>query len=196
MEASELLEAKPAENRRTKWIGVYVGVLAALLAVCTLGGGNASKDAMRANIDATNLWSFFQAKNIRRSVYTVASDDLELMLKAHPDWPADARATIETKIKDYRATVTRFTSDKATNEGLDELFVKGKAIEKERDVAFRKDPYFDASQAILQIAIVLASVALIAEVGVLLWFSGILAVIGTALMLNGFTLLVEIPLLG
>ncbi len=126
----------------------------------------------------------------------VASDDLDLMLKAHLDWPADARATIETKIKDYRATVTRFTSDKATNEGLDELFVKGKAIEKERDVAFRKDPYFDASQAILQIAIVLASVALIAEVGVLLWFSGVLAVIGTVLMLNGFTLLVEIPLLG
>jgi len=196
MDASELIEPKPAENRRAKLIGVYVGVLAALLAICSLGGGNASKDAMRANIDATNLWSFFQAKNIRRSVYSVAADDLDLMLKAHPEWPPEARTTIETKIKDYRATIARFTSDKASNEGLDELFVKGKAIEKERDIAFRKDPYFDAAQAALQIAIVLASVALIAEVTVLLWFSGVLAVIGTVLMINGFALIVEMPLLG
>lgn len=196
MEVTEIGEAKPAENRRSRLIGVYVGVLAALLAVCSLGGGNASKDAMRANIDATNLWGFFQAKNIRRSVYTVAADDLDLLLKANPDWPPEAQAAVASKVAAYRETVARFTSDKATSEGLDELFIKGKDIEKERDVAMRKDPYFDAAQAVLQIAIVLASVALIAEVGILIIFSAGLAVIGTALMINGFLLLVELPFLG
>lgn len=188
--------ASKAESRRSRWIGIYVGVLAALLAVCALGGGNAAKDAMRANIDASNVWAFFQAKNTRRSIYAVAADDLELILRSNPAMPAEARGAMEEKIKAYRATVQRFTSDKQSNEGLDELFAKGKAIEAERDIAFRKDPYFDAAQAVLQIAIVLASVALIADAGLLLWASAALALVGTGLMLNGFTLVARLPLFG
>ena len=76
------------------------------------------------------------------------------------------------------------------------MFERAKEIEKERDIAFRKDPYFDAAQALLQIAIVLASVALIAEANVLLYFSFGLAAVGSLLMLNGFALLVKLPLLG
>lgn len=195
MEVSEIAEARN-DKRHAKWIGIYVGVLAALLALCTLGGNNATKDAMRSNIDAANVWSFFQAKNIRRSMYAVAADDLAMLLDANPAMPPAARAAMEAKIKDYRATVTRYTSDKQSNEGLDELFAKAKAIEADRDVAFRKDPYFDAAQALLQIAVVLASVALIAELSLLVWASAVMAVIGVLLMVNGFLLLVKLPLLG
>jgi hypothetical protein len=194
MDISDLAEAKG--NRRAKWIGVYVGVLAALLAVCTLGGDNAAKDATRANIEATNLWGFFQAKNIRRTAYTIAADDLELMVRSSSPMPAEARAAMEEKAKAYRDTVVRYTSDKKSNEGLDELFARGKEIEKERDLALARDPYFDGAQALLQIAIVLASVALITEANLLVWFSLVMAAAGSALMLNGFTLLVKLPFFG
>ena len=192
----EITDAKPADNHRSRWIGVYVGVIATLLAICTLGGGNATKDATRSNIEAANTWAFFQAKNTRRTVLSVAADDLELVLQSNPATPAAARRAIEDKIKSYRDDVQRFSSDKKTSEGLDELFQRAKEIEKERDVAFRKDPYFDAAQALLQIAIVLASVALIAEANVLLYFSFGLAAVGSLLMLNGFALVVKLPLLG
>ena len=43
-----------------------------------MGGGNATKDAMRLNIDAANKWSFFQAKNVRRNEFPLAADNLEL----------------------------------------------------------------------------------------------------------------------
>jgi hypothetical protein len=76
------------------------------------------------------------------------------------------------------------------------LFVKGKALEVERDIALRKDPYFDWSQALLQIAIVLASVHLIIGNMMLLGLSGGLGALGVLLMLNGFTLLVPLPFLG
>ena len=196
MAMSEITDAKPAEDHRSRWIGVYVGIIATLLAICTLGGGNATKDATRSNIEAANTWAFFQAKNTRRTVLSVAADDLELVLKSNPATPAAARTAIEEKIKAYRSDVERFGSDKKTNEGLDQLFERAKEIEKERDIAFRKDPYFDAAQALLQIAIVLASVALIAEANVLLYFSFGLAAVGSLLMLNGFALLVKLPLLG
>lgn len=192
----DITETKPAEDRRSKWIGIYVGILATLLAICTTGGGNATKDAMRSNIDASNTWSFFQAKNIRRQAFSIAAEDLELMLAANPAMPPEAKAAIEAKIKGYRETVQRYTTDAKTGEGLDELWTKAKAIEIERDVAFRKDPYFDVAQALLQIGIVLASVALIAGTNVLLIFSAGLGITGTLLMINGFTLAFKIPFFG
>lgn len=196
MDINEIGDAKPAEDRRSRWIGIYVGILATLLAICTMGGDNAAKDAMRANVDAANLWGFFQAKNIRRTSYTLAADDLELVLNGSPSMPDDAKAAMAAKIKVYRDTVQRYATDKATGEGLDELWAKGKEIEATRDLAFRKDPYFDMAQALLQIAIVLASVALIAGTNVLLYFSGLLGAAGTFLMINGFTLAFKIPMFG
>ena len=179
-----------------KWVGVYIGLLAVLLAICNVGGANAAKDATRSNIEASNTWAFFQAKNIRRSAITMAADELELQVKAQPTMPAEARQAFEAKIKDYRASIQKLTTDPERKEGLDELFVKGKALETERDIAMRKDPYFDWSQALLQIAIVLASVHLIIGNPMLLGLSGGLAGLGVLLMLNGFTLLLHLPLLG
>ena len=100
------------------------------------------------------------------------------------------------KIAEYKATVQRLTSEPDKQEGLDELFVKAKALEAERDIALRKDPYFDWSQALLQIAIVLASVHLIIGNMPLLAMSGGLGALGILLMLNGFTLITKLPVLG
>jgi len=66
----------------------------------------------------------------------------------------------------------------------------------ERDVALRKDPYFDWSQALLQIGIVLASVHLIISNMMLLGLSGGLAALGVLLMFNGYTLASWLPFLG
>ena len=59
---------KDGKDERSKWVGVYIGVLAVLLAICNVGGANATKDATHSNIAAANTWAFFQAKNIRRNV--------------------------------------------------------------------------------------------------------------------------------
>ena len=196
MAMSEITETKPAEDHRSRWIGIYVGVLATLLAICTVGGGNATKDATRANIEAASLWAFFQAKIVRRTVTTVAADDLELQLQTNSAMPAGGRKAVEEKVKAHRAEAARLTSEKKTNNGIEELFARATAMEKERDVALRRDPYFDVAQALLQIAIVLASVALIAGTDLLLYFSYALGTAGTLLMLNGFTVLLKFPLLG
>ncbi len=197
MSLDDVMDRLKSDNdQRNKWVGVYIGILAVLLAVCSVGGGNAAKDATRANIDAANTWAFFQAKNIRRSSITMAADELELLQAAQPNMPADARTKFAAKIKDYRDQIQRLTSDPVKQEGLDELFVKAKAFEVERDAALRRDPYFDWSQAMLQIAIVLASVHLIIGNFMLLALSGGLGGLGILLMLNGFTLLVPLPFLG
>lgn len=183
-------------RRRDKLIGVYIGILAVGLAVCTLGGGNATKIATLKNIEAANTWGFFQAKNLRRQIVRASADDLELTLATQPDLPEAARRAIEDKIKGYRDLAQQLTSEPEKGEGMDELYRRGKALEVERDQAMRQDPYFDYGQALLQIAIVLASVAILAGGSFLLWVSGGLGLLGVLLTINGFALLVNVPWVG
>ena len=186
------------ENRkdRDRLIGVYIGVLAVMLAVCGMGGGNASKDATLKNIEASNTWSFFQAKNMRRHVLRTQTEELELWLLKEPQIPEAGKAAVEAKIKSYKQQIELLTSDEKGNEGLDQLFKKAKGLEAERDLAMTKDPYFDYGQALLQIAIVLASVALIASGNLLLIGSALVGITGALLTLNGFLLFVRIPFIG
>lgn len=195
MSLDELAEDAVKDNR-TKWIGVYIGILAVLLAICAMGGDNVDKDAARFNIDASNTWAFFQAKNMRRQSIRLAAEEMELMLVANPAMDPAARTTIQAKIDDYRAQDKKLTSDPEKQEGLDELYVKGKALEAERDKALAQDPYFDWSNALLQIAIVLASVSIISGSTVLLLASGGLGLAGALLMLNGFLMVVAVPGMG
>jgi uncharacterized protein DUF4337 len=185
---------KADKDELNRWVGVYIGVLAVLLAICGVGGANAAKDATRANIEASNTWAFYQAKTIRRTSYTLSADELELRLASEPGMAAPARKALEDKLKGYRAEADRLKKD--PEDGTDRLIAKGKSLEVERDVALRKDPYFDWSQALLQIAVVLASVHLIIGNFLLLGLSAGLAGLGVLLMLNGYTLLVALPLLG
>ena len=46
----------------TKRISIFIGELAVLLAFCSLGGGNTTKDTNVANVSATNTWAFFHLR--------------------------------------------------------------------------------------------------------------------------------------
>ncbi|MBY0560714.1 DUF4337 domain-containing protein [Hyphomicrobium sp.] len=182
-----------AVKTRERLIGVYVGILAVVLALCSLGDSNSQQDATQHNIAAANVWSFFQAKNARRQSLRLHADEFDVMLKSTPGMPDDAKKMIEAKIADYKNQDKLLTSDPDRGEGLDELFAKGKTLEASRDEALKRGPYFDYGQALLQIAIVLASVALISGGNLLLFVSFVLGGVGAVLTIGGFTLLVPLP---
>lgn len=180
-------------SRRDKLIGVYIGILAVMLAICSMGGNNAQTDATHRNIEAANTWSFFQAKNLRRNEVRLQIDTLELRLATDPALTEDARQKITAKVTEYRATEKRLTSEPDKKEGLDELFVRGKELEAQRDLAFKRGPYFDYGGAFLQIAIVLASVAIISGGNFLLFASFLVGALGAIATLGGFTLAFPLP---
>jgi hypothetical protein len=195
MTFKDLAEAVDSDKtHRDRLIAVYIGVLAVILAISGVGGGNATKDATARNIEASNTWAFFQAKNIRRHEIRLQISEFEVLLASQPAGPA--RAMIEEKVAKLRKDEARYTSEPETGEGTQELSVRARELEKQRDRAMRKDPYFDYGQALLQIAIVLASVAIITGGLILLVLSGVLAVLGTLMTLNGFFLLTILPFVG
>lgn len=190
------LSGDGSSKQRERLIAVYIAILAVALSICSVGGGNATKDATARNIEASNAWAFFQAKNIRRNDVRIEIGDLELRLATEPTLSDAAKTAIEDKLKQYREQEARLTSEPETGEGVKELMAKGKALETQRDRAMRKDPYFDYGQALLQIAIVLASVAIITGGSILLVLSAVLAAGGLISMLNGFMLLYSLPFIG
>ncbi|MGZ5823407.1 MAG: DUF4337 domain-containing protein [Hyphomicrobium sp.] len=190
------LSSDGSSKQRERLIAVYIAILAVALSICSVGGGNATKDATARNIEASNAWAFFQAKNIRRNDVRIEIGDLELRLATEPTLSDAAKTAIEDKLKQYREQEAHLTSEPETGEGVKELMAKGKALETQRDRAMRKDPYFDYGQALLQIAIVLASVAIITGGSILLVLSAVLAAGGLISMLNGFMLLYSLPFIG
>jgi hypothetical protein len=197
MTFKDLAEAVDSDKtHRDRLIAVYIGVLAVILAIAGVGGGNSTKDATARNIEASNTWAFFQAKNIRRNEIRLQIAEFEVLLATQPALAAETRTMVEEKIAKMRKDEARYTSEPETGEGTQELALKAKRLETERDYAMAKDPYFDYGQALLQIAIVLASVAIITGGLALLVLSGVLGAIGTILTLNGFFMLFTIPFIG
>ena len=192
MSVAEPLEQEGLENN--KFTAIYIAVLAVLIAICSIGDDDASKTMIRSSVGAADTYAFFQAKNIRQTGFALAADAFEAEL-LKPGLDENARKFLQDKLGKYRATVERYESEPATGEGKKELLAKARGLEAERDLALRRDPYFDCGQGLLQIAIVLASVSLILGGTILIRVSAVMAVAGALSTINAFALLVELPFL-
>jgi Domain of unknown function (DUF4337) len=191
-EEHEAHSAEADANFR-KFTGIYLGIVAMLLAITALGGSNATKTMLAANIQASDIYGYYQAKNIRQTVYQLTAEQLETELLSQPGMPEVARSKIDGMIKRFRERVDRYESDPSTGEGKRELLAKAKEFEAKRDHAAERDPNFDFAEALFQIAIVLGSVSIVAASRSLVKLSGVLAIAGTLLMINGYFLLIHLP---
>ena len=129
---------------------------------------------------------------MRQTSYKLSAEALQLRL-GEPALPEAQRKQIEERIAAYDTEIARLESEPQRGEGKKELNAKARDLEAQRDTALKQDPYFDYAQAFLEIAIVLASASIVLRNRLLLAGSGFLGVLGTLLMLNGFTLAVTIP---
>jgi hypothetical protein len=66
-ETHDGLEDSPFSERTKQWVAIFISMLAVVLAICSMGGGNATKEMMGASIIVNDTWAFYQAKNIRQN---------------------------------------------------------------------------------------------------------------------------------
>src|SRR6187397_1275931 len=96
-EAAELMDKDKENDRFKQRAAVAIAVFAMVLAICGLGGGNATKDAVNSNVLASDTWNFYQAKNIRQTAVQLAADEFEIAL-ADPALPEARKQALEKKV--------------------------------------------------------------------------------------------------
>ena len=180
MEQAEHAEHASSENKK---IALLIAVIALCLALSETLGKGAQTEAISMNVEASNLWAFFQAKTIRRTTVQTAAEQGRLGLSAAGD--DAARAAAQKQIDDWQKTATRYRSEPETGEGTEQLAERAKHAEEERDLATAKYHHFELGSAAFQIAIVLASATIITGIVALAWISGLLMLAGIAVTAFG-----------
>mgnify|MGYP001577453999 CR=1 FL=1 len=165
-------------------IGLLIAILALVLAFSETLGKGAQTQALSLNIEASNLWTFFQAKTVRLTMMKTAAETATLELAQTTD--PKAKDLIDKQIAAWRKTAERYDSEPETNEGRKELIGRAKVTEHKRDRALAAYHNYEIASGAVQIAIVLASAAIITGLAVLVWVAGALGVVGVAFSLIGF----------
>jgi len=180
MEHAEHAEHASGSNRK---IALLIAVIA--FVSCAIGdaGKGAQTESISKNVEASNLWAFFQAKSIRRTV-----------VRPPPSTPSSASGPLATRPARPRCRSRSTTGRRPrraiarrpeTGEGSEQLSERAKHAEHERDEATAKYHHFELASAAFQIGIVLASATIITGMIVLAWVSGILALAGIAVTALG-----------
>ena len=145
-----------------KRIALLISVLALILAFAETLGKSAQTAAVAANIDALNLWNFFQAKTIRQTVLRTAAEQTAV---------SNSSANSKKQIETWRKTADRYQSEPETGEGREQLAARAKAAEKKRETLTAAYHNYEAGSAAVQIAIVIASASIITGIAALVWVS-------------------------
>lgn len=173
MEHAEHVEHASGQNRK---IALLIAVIALFLALSETLGKGAQTEALSRNIEASNLWAFFQAKTIRMTTVRTAAEGLQTETERNTD-PA-FKTVADKRIDTWQKIAQRYDDEPETNEGRKQLVARAKIAEEKRDTSLAKYHHFEVASAAFQIGIVLASATIITGMVALSFGALALAVVG------------------
>lgn len=163
-----------------KQIALLIAVIALFLAISETFGKSAQTAAISYNVEASNLWAFFQAKTIRMTAVRTAAEAMAIDAQAASD--AAVKAAMEKQIEAWKKNADRYNDEPETGEGRKQLTARATAAEHKRDLNMAKYHHFEIASAAFQVAIVLASAAVITGAMALAFAAGGLGIVGLVLM--------------
>ena len=184
--------AKPAENQNKK-IALLIAVIALFLAFSETLGKSAQTAALSNNVEASNLWAFYQAKTIRRTTLEAATELLKLELTKIDGGPSNdaLKKAMSDRIDNWTRTTARYESEPMDRpvphdvnlnppygEGRRELSALALAAQAKRDTSMERYHHYEVASAAYQIGIVLASSAVITGMLALAYVAAGLGVVG------------------
>jgi hypothetical protein len=160
---------------------VWIAILAMFLAITSVAGGNAGDEEILNQEKSTNAYSYYQAKTIRAQNFTLMADNLEIQLAAlGAQLPAEDRQRLEQRLETYRSEAARLRGER------DVILQWAMDKEEARERQSKVGPSFDTGEALFQIAIVLASIAILLKRRTFLYPSVAVGALALLFMLNGF----------
>lgn len=151
MEANDIQEfVEHQENARENHmyaVSFSISVLAVLVALVTVLSHRAHTAAVLNQARASDEWALYQARRIRQTSINSASDLLTILAPASP--------AAQAKLNDYKSHAAKFESD------LRESEHRARHLEEQVEIQEHRAGRYDAGEALLQIAVVLASITLL-----------------------------------
>ncbi len=170
---------KKGAMAQLSWLTTVIFAVCATLS--TLKGGGVGTKAMLSQSQASDQWSFYQAKSIKGYLYELQRNKLDLELKAGVPGGAGYR----NKIEFYQDEISRYKGEK------EEIMKKAQALEVAREEAQKHSGAFGMAAMFLQIAILLSSIAALMKKK-LFWFIGMAGgCLGLLYFFNGFFLFIK-----
>ena len=176
-------EAKGTELSRNKKIALLIAVIALFLAFSETLGKSAQTAALSYNVEASNLWAFFQAKTIRITTLRTAADTFKVSAEGASEAPL--KASMTKQIDAWLRTAGRYEDEADPPEGRKQLMVRAKEAEAKRDTSLAKYHHYEVASAAFQIGIVLASATVITGMVVLSFIAAGLGIVGIGFMAIG-----------
>ena len=181
-ETRERIErAEHAQHQEKKRAALLIIVLAVALAIIEMAGKEAQFSSIALNIQSSDIYAFYQAKTIRGNVLRTAVEGVQALSPEAAERPA-----VQKQIAIWLSEIERMNSEPSTGDGRRELLERAKALEAERDAESRSYHQFEYAAAGLQLAIVVASAAVITEVVLLEVISAGLGLAGVVLAMLGW----------
>jgi hypothetical protein len=182
---SEASDTAVEAKEKNQAVALIIAILALLLALAEAGAKSAQHLSTEKNIESSDLFNFYQAKRIRSTVVETAAATLEAQKTAVSD--PGAQAAFEKQIEEFKATVGRYEKDpKKPEDSMDAIQDRAKEASEARELANRRLGHYELGSGLTQIAIVLASAAIITGITALVWLSVALGAVGAVLIALGF----------
>ena len=174
------------EERNDRWLN-YLATITVLLALgatlSTLRVGSYSNRSILRQTQASNQWAYFQAKSIKSYLYELQKEKLEMELKQMPTTaPQEARKEYEKKIGSYDKKLKTYEEEKAA------IQREARTLESQRDVAVLHSQAFGIAVILLQLSILLSSIAALMKKKMVWYFALVLGAVGVVYFSNGFWL--------
>jgi hypothetical protein len=181
----EAAETAVEAKEKDRAVALIIAILALLLALSESGAKRAQHLSTESNIEASDLFNFYQAKKIRSTIVETASETLEAQKPALGD--PKMQDAFDKQIAAFKTTVARFEHDpKKPEDSLDAIQERANHAIETRELANHRLEHYELGSGLIQIAIVLASAAIITGITALIWLCVGLGAIGAILMAFGF----------
>ena len=159
---------RSAERQFRDRLSLLVGLLAVSLAIVHMAAAGAARESLLRGIEASDTFSYMQAKIVREAIAKTAARSTAASEADRMAWDAEAR---------------RLRSPDSAGHGIVQLQQTGEAQRRAGKRAAVAGEGYELGETALQLAIVLLSIALIAQSRAIVWGATLLAAFGTAIAL-------------
>lgn len=154
-------------------VSLTMAVLAVLVAVVSLLGHRASTEEVVLQAKATDQWSFYQAKNIRRHTDELFLDLTSVEAASNP-------AALGALREKYSEEAARYKEDqKKIEDDAREMEVEVGSQQKKAD-------RFDLAEVFLEIGLVITSITLLSGRRMFWWLGLVFGAVGIVVAVTGF----------